>query len=879
MVKSREQLIKEEQKILDDLIKDMDEVMYRLDHTLTESKLKKQKAKNLPDAYGLLVSAEYDKTQTIEQIRELRQSRNELYNSRIIVDYSDDYGEGSQEFKIGLHSYMDHGRIFIMNWKMQPCRYFIMDNSAEKFDTKVTDKHGNDNCIHYKLKLKRKVELFFDQVREVAHLYPLIDEETEKIVADEFLQELLNRRTEQEFRNIVFSIQKHQGQIIQTPFRQNLIVQGCAGSGKSMIMLHRLPIILFDNPNSLERTNLFIITPSQAYIHMANQMRIDLEIDDLNMGTLKQYYDFVIKKYKRLPEEYGKPGNNIGLSREQQKYIYSKECIQDIKEQFIKQLVEGKVNYGFGYDILGIQPENINREKTYSERYANEAILIQTLLDENEQILRKKYQAIWNVIILMDELKQLLKTRQSIVLREITKRIGEEEQIIEKAKKDMDTLSEEDNRVALRNRTNTITAASNRILKMRKTMEEIVDDREYFITLREMASQIEQTLFPFRSLKEKREQVPLEVQYRVINKMQYLVESSTNALHDVEKIPNKYWEYDNNYKRTALKINDSIQELSNISKDNLPLDYFEELKIARDYYVNRRKDAVHDTYVSIMRKIGCKLNSTGKILSNSGSPYLYTQILYVFYGPPNEKKESLITIDEAQNISVEELRLIYNVNDRGVIFNLFGDVKQHIEGEKGINSWNAFSDITFFKQEELQENYRNARQITEYCNRIFDLKMRAINLDGRGVHILNTKHEMMQILTGLLQIPKRMGLCSIIVKSQEEAESVMETLNLYEDRIFDWTHNDDSVFDRSQWNLLTVDQAKGLEFETVIAISGRMTKNEKYIAYTRALDELYVCDIQIEIVKKKNNETIKYKKDNPQNDESPRVRIKRPSKA
>ena len=48
-----------------------------------------------------------------------------------------------------------------------------------------------------------------------------------------------------------------------------MIVQGCAGSGKSMIMLHRLPIILYDNPNSLKRTNLFIITPSDMYIQMA----------------------------------------------------------------------------------------------------------------------------------------------------------------------------------------------------------------------------------------------------------------------------------------------------------------------------------------------------------------------------------------------------------------------------------------------------------------------------------------------------------------------------------------------------------------------------------------------------------------------------------
>ena len=60
-----------------------------------------------------------------------------------------------------------------------------------------------------------------------------------------------------------------------------MIVQGCAGSGKSMIMLHRLPIILYDNPKSLNRSNLYIITPSQMYIDMAENMRHQLEISDI----------------------------------------------------------------------------------------------------------------------------------------------------------------------------------------------------------------------------------------------------------------------------------------------------------------------------------------------------------------------------------------------------------------------------------------------------------------------------------------------------------------------------------------------------------------------------------------------------------------------
>ena len=41
-------------------------------------------------------------------------------------------------------------------------------------------------------------------------------------------------------------------------------------------------------------------------------------------------------------------------------------------------------------------------------------------------------------------------------------------------------------------------------------------------------------------------------------------------------------------------------------------------------------------------------------------------------------------------------------------------------------------------------------------------------------------------------------------------------------------------------SVLTVEHAKGLEFETVLVLCDGMEINEQYIAYTRALDHLSV---------------------------------------
>ena len=41
----------------------------------------------------------------------------------------------------------------------------------------------------------------------------------------------------------------------------------------------------------------------------------------------------------------------------------------------------------------------------------------------------------------------------------------------------------------------------------------------------------------------------------------------------------------------------------------------------------------------------------------------------------------------------------------------------------------------------MLENYRNASQITEYCNRVFGMNMNPINTPGKGVHELHTDSE------------------------------------------------------------------------------------------------------------------------------------------
>ena len=307
---SKSAMIREEQGILEDTLKILDDKKKDNDRSLEDyidkaKKAKEAKQAGLPEALETLDEA-LDRQEKLKQdIKYLDIIRKNLFKARIIVDVSDEDETESneEEIKIGEHPFTDGG---VLDWKLPVCRHFLLDNASVSFEDSVYDnKTGKDFHTIYKLKMRRDIEIAYATVKDVIQKFPLNTEEGEKVIFDAFLKELADRRNETEFRNIIFSIQKKQGDIIKQPYEKNIIVQGCAGSGKSMIMLHRIPILLYDNPDIIARNSIYVVSPSENYIRMADKMRKELEIDDLNMGTINDYYNLCIERYGINIEEYG----------------------------------------------------------------------------------------------------------------------------------------------------------------------------------------------------------------------------------------------------------------------------------------------------------------------------------------------------------------------------------------------------------------------------------------------------------------------------------------------------------------------------------------------------------------------------------------------
>lgn len=850
-----ESLIAEEQHVLDKVIKKLDKAMLDNNKVLSRAEMKHRKAisKCLPDAYGDLVDANAEAREAMQKRRLLSRSRNELYQYHMKLHATGDEGEDTYDFKIGLHTYSTGAHTIILGWNNAACSDFVANPKCKETDVSVFYKADQRTYhTHYKLEMKREVDIYFDKVRNVIQGYPIRKaKKEEKQITDKFLRELLSRRSDTSFRNIVFSIQEQQGRIMSAPFEQEMIVQGCAGSGKSMIMLHRLPMLLGKMLHQLDKGKIYIITPSQTYIQRAHNMMIDLEIPDIPMGTIDQYYDYVLEAYQiKTPADnnriYGRIGRNSRITYDQTIYGYSQACIDDMNSEMQRKITDWEM-LGDDATIRRLVEKIYTQGREKSNTYSN---LIQYISLQLQNNINEDAQRIEDYILLFRALLSSLEKICQEIDQGIQRVYEPVRASLDKRLMECESIEEEYTNVRGNGRSYEM-KLSKLFRTACKKYDEIDDlkrklvalqNNERVIALSEVKEKIEHEIAEtqLNTFSRSREDIPLQLIYHFYDirlNLCDLFDSYIGEISDyLSDFPKQYSGIKFNLNPLSWRIKD-IRTLR-VSFHNIG-EYTALIKCG-DYYANLQKSMVPDVYHWVMKKLDPDWNEKDAL---SCSAYLYTQLMYLFRGAPNSRKDDLITIDEVQSIAPAEITLIKKLNDNKVLLNLFGDVKQHIADTKGIDSWDEISSTGKYKLYALNENYRNCRQVTVYCNKRFSMNMQAINLDGNGVHEVHGTENLIPTLANIFAGALKAGNSCILVKSEEEAKQVVKLRPEFADYINDMvngTGNSDLVANR--WNLMTVEQAKGLEFNTVFAVSHHMGENEKYVAFTRALDCLYVFD-------------------------------------
>ena len=227
----------------------------------------------------------------------------------------------------------------------------------------------------------------------------------------------------------------------------------------------------------------------------------------------------------------------------------------------------------------------------------------------------------------------------------------------------------------------------------------------------------------------------------------------------------------------------------------------------------------------IFEKTLSTVNNVNNAVKKNYNCILYAKVLFMYeYYGPLIKRDSYLCIDEGQDISVLQYKLLQKVNDGKVIFNVYGDINQQIPSCIGIDDWGSCIKAMDAKYFVLNENYRNSDEIIKYYNEKLNLNNTPLGVKTKMVEYIEIKELLTYVKLQLLLKNRIAIICNDSELILEEVKKYCEPGNIANEKAA----------------LLTVKQAKGLEFDVVFVIQNNMTKNEKYIAFTRGLSELYI---------------------------------------
>ena len=680
------------------------------------------------------------------------------------MDVVDD-SEGYNSYYIGKRGDIE---LEIVDWRAPLARKYYQKSQI----------YFSINEYNYKQILRRALRTengrFLDYKNEYLNLRDFLTKEEiagrdEEIIFDPYLKEILRARKESsEITDIIETIQEKQYEIITRPERDSFVLQGCAGSGKTMIMLHRLSFLMY-NDARLKPSDVLVITPSDSFNSFIDELSQVLELEKVKTKRIDEYFAQLLKNEGVDIED--KIDRTAKEPEAYLAYIYSQKFYDDVGAR-LKKIYDGVAGMFMGSEVSGVMADAAASLRAQMEAFAeirNASVRVRrAVLGEIKEraegglYYNKPFRGLMNEVTAAEEFLSCDLARE---------KMGNESYFYAK----LLSFYRAGSAIVRQHARVTETALAD-LSHLRETVsKEIADLRRYKI-------------------------------YRGGTEVETYADRIARRGELLEEID-----------RTAARVREIAYGFTGFSE------LFETL-CGNDHFVRIGKCGTHIElarlfYKETVRRAKNKFGM-GKGLYRSD---LYALcLIFARLGRQLEPRYGLVFVDEGQDISVNEYKLLQYFNP-DASFNVYGDLAQNITPHRGLSSWeSAFG----FPVCTLEQNYRNTNQIVRLVADGLHISMAPIGFDGPPV-----QHVTPRGVSAFFRGKK--GLKAIIVPETGGEKYRRKAYNIPAQT---------GKVSKTKINLLTVYESKGLEFSCVAVADAQMNDHEKYIAYTRALKELAIIE-------------------------------------
>ncbi len=180
---------------------------------------------------------------------------------------------------------------------------------------------------------------------------------------DELLKPYLSVSADKRLKNIVATIQSEQNHIIRKDLRENNIIQGTAGSGKTTVALHRIAYLVYNEQKNYQESAFLVIGPNAYFMDYISSVLPDLEVNSVSQYTfLDIVNNYLGEKIKIIDQNMRIESIlNNNLNTKIIKYKSSLKYKDAIKK-YIKELEENIIHGPIKYKGITLFDEKVIKD-------------------------------------------------------------------------------------------------------------------------------------------------------------------------------------------------------------------------------------------------------------------------------------------------------------------------------------------------------------------------------------------------------------------------------------------------------------------------------------------------------------------------------------
>ncbi len=214
------------------------------------------------------------------------------YFGRIDIDYKEKKIQ-PKTYYLSIHSGVrgvlhSHNNIEYVNWRAAIGNQYYMTNRAGEYVFP-------DGVGAATVQLKSPIVIDGGKVVKIDE-NNILGKKGAKDNSAELLQEKLSSSSSSKMTEVVETIQDEQNSLIRIPEDKNIIIQGSAGSGKSIVGLHRIAYLMYEgHKNPLKDYQTLFISPNSSFSEYISDVLPSLGENNIPVLTMKTIASIALK--------------------------------------------------------------------------------------------------------------------------------------------------------------------------------------------------------------------------------------------------------------------------------------------------------------------------------------------------------------------------------------------------------------------------------------------------------------------------------------------------------------------------------------------------------------------------------------------------------